>query len=83
MAVAITSILVVGLLTVLQGMTRTHERGEKAALSQQEVRNAFDTLLKELRFVGFDYDRDGLETPYPGQPDDYAALIDAWQHRPR
>jgi type II secretory pathway pseudopilin PulG len=76
-AVAITSILVVGLLTVLQSMTLTHERGEKAALSQQEVRNAFDTLVKELRFVGFDYDRDGLETPYPGQPDEQVEFAGA------
>ena len=69
-AVAITAFVVVVLLTTLQGMTRTHERGEKAAESQQEVRNGFDTLLKQLRYVGFDYDRDGLETPYPAQPDE-------------
>ena len=68
-ALLITSIVAVGLLTAYQEMTNVHRRGELAAESQRDVRTSFDTMLKELRYVGFDYDRDGDDTAYPNQPD--------------
>ena len=69
-ALLITSIVAIGPLSTYAAMTSVHRRGELAAESQREVRTAFDTMLRELRYVGFDYDRDGDDTPYPNQTDE-------------
>lgn len=63
--------------TAFENSRASYGRGESAAEMQQRTRLTFELMLEELRLAGFDYNRDGVETPYPDHPDEQLEWVGA------